>query len=584
MKKFLFLSTLLCSAMAMNAQESASADFGKIVPYNGKTLLAAPIQNSDIAYANPVMRVQRAPQGEIMVRTMASGVYSQILKWTKLQDGSEALGAYMADWLYGPALVPWQYYGLAGGELTGKPTYTYTRKDFSGQDQDMAMEDGKMVVWGTSQYYVEVQGRDEAGATAKWSRLETISPQKGDVLIVTETPVINSMVDFSAAYFGNIYGYYSGFQGGDYVGDGANDATAVVSIFTAPITPLTVFGGNAVVTAVDGKSAVNVDNMLFEIWTVNEEGQLGEVIAQTDGGEIKGNPASELASVEFTFSEMDGSGLPILKPVTIPAGKKFAVVVNNIEGSNLKFMFTTDPTGGTGNGGGYYLTNAGTMEPVDGSDGLSWMDVALGLKGYIPGGKFLTGDYTSLKDGYLEVPAAGGYASTYDNEYNMVAENVALFGSSHSFFDEAGEAQLQLTYPDWVTDVKIDTTDYSKTARFLLQIEADELPSGMSGRQGEVAINIFGYRASVVIGQGEFNAVSDAMVAEASARVEGDNIVLTYGEGVNAVDVVNVAGARVASYALPAGGNFTVPAADYAKGLYILNFKGDKKATVKVVK
>lgn len=584
MKKYLLLSALLSSAMAMNAQESVSADFGKIEAYNGKTYLASPVVKSDITYANPVMRAQKAPQAEILVRTMADGVYSQILHWTTLQDGSEGLGAYTADWLYGPALVGWKYFGLAGGDLTGKPSYTYTRKDFSGKDEDMPMEDGKLVIWGTTQYYTEVEGRDEAGLSAKWSRLETVNPSQGEVMLVAESPLFNSQVYFSAAYFGNMYGYYTGFQGGDYVGDGARDAAAVVSIFTAPITPLTVYGGNAVVTAVDGKAAVNVDNMLFEIWTVTEDGQLGEPVAQTGGGEIKGNPASELATVEYSFSEIDGSGLPVLKPVTIPAGKKFAVVVNNIQGSNLKFAFTDDATGGTGNGGGYYLTSAGAMEPINGQEGRTWVDAAIGLKGYMPGGKFLTGDYTSTKAGYLEIPAAGGYASTYDNEFNMVAEEVALFGSSHSLLNEAGETQLNITYPEWVTEVQIDTTDFSTTARFSMSIAADELPSGVSGRQGEVTVDIFGYKASVVIGQGEFNAVSDAQVAEASARVEGENIVLTYGEGVNAVDVINVAGARVASYALPAGGNFTVPASDYAKGLYILNFKGDKKATVKVVK
>lgn len=586
MKKFLFFSALLCSAMAMNAQESASADFGKAVLYNnGKTLLASPVVKSDIAYSNPVVRVQKAPQAEAIVRTMAPGVYSQILRWTETDKG-EGLGAYPADWLYGPALVPWQYYGLSN--FTGEQrTFTFTRKDFAEKEEDMVMEDGKLVIFGTTQYYPEVEGSDETGAHAVWSRKDAITlPEGAELMMVSESPIFNTQVDFSAAYYGNLYGYYYGFRDDTYVGDGMNDCRAVVSVFTEPITPLYVYGGSVIVTAADSKKSVTTDNLLFEIYKVTEDGQLGEVVAQAGGGLVRGDAVTGIASIEFSFSEMDGSGLPVFKPVSLPAGEKFAVVVNNVKGSNLRFYFTDDATGGTGNGGGFYLSgDAGTLVPISGNEGHSWADAAIGLKGYIPGGRFMTSpSLTDLNEGFLEVPVGGGYASTFSHDFEELYNEVAVLGSSHTYTLEDGTEQIKLSYPEWITGVEYDDSQYTETGLIYFRFEGAELPQGESGRQGWIEADIYGYKARVLVGQGEFNAVSDAQVAEASARVEGENIVLTYGEGVNTVDVINVAGARVASYALPAGGNFTVPASDYAKGLYILNFKGDKKATVKVVK
>ena len=53
-------------------------------------------------------------------------------------------------------------------------------------------------------------------------------------------------------------------------------------------------------------------------------------------------------------------------------------------------------------------------------------------------------------------------------------------------------------------------------------------------------------------------------------------------EGINNVNIVNIAGQTIATYELPASGQFTIPAANLSKGIYLLKFNNNQ--TIKVVK
>ena len=591
MKKILLLSTLLSAAMSMSAQELVKADLAERVPVKVSNTLATPMLKPAMQYTNSAVNMSKAPAADWAVYTLADGVYSQIPVWMA-ENGF--VGSYPVDVLYGPVLVGWQWKAYRPVDATvGEPTFSFVQRDLSGdgEDVDLPVVNGYGVssVFGVSESVVRVTGVNGDGATASWDRMDVIAPSDPSATATSLmwSPVNSERVNFSQAYWGNIYGYYIGYSSGEYYGDGYRNLTGVASVFRAPITPLYVFGGNAIVKSIDGATSVDASNISFEIWTLTEDGQLSEPIAQATGGQLFGDPVAKdnVGSLEFSFTENDPiTGLPIAKPVSIPAGKPFAVVLNNMQGSKLRVLMSSDPCGGIGQGGARLVIDEALSYLVEGYDFAS-DDVAIGLNGYIPGGKFLGS--TEGTD-FLMISDAGGVASTYSSNGDMVVEGGALFGCSHNFFVEdgiEGEAHVKMTYPDWITKAAVDTTDYYKTGRFALMFEADALPDGVNGRDGYVELDVYGFKSKIQIGQGEFTVgVNDAQVAEASARVEGENIVLTYGEGVNAVDVINVAGARVASYALPAGGNFTVPASDYAKGLYILNFKGDKKATVKVVK
>lgn len=597
MKKFLLLSTLLCSAMAMTAQNLESVDLGEMVPVKVSNTLATPIMKPALQYTNSEERIQRTPAVDWNVYTFARGVYSQIPRYS---EEYKDVVSYGVEFLYGPVLVDWAWVPVYPTDaVVGEPTFSFLQKALSDKEEDVEMrmsgKAGLTRTFGSSNSVVRITGVNGDGATTSWDRMDIISPMEpsAQATSLMYTPIMSEKVGFSQAYWGNIYGYYTGYSSGEVYGESyanksGDHVTGVVEIYTAPITPLYIYGGNAIVKTPEGVTNYDASNITFEIWTLNEEGKLEEMIAQATDGTMYGSPTgnSGVGSLEFTFSEYDEvTQLPIDKPVSLPAGKDFAVVLNNVTGSNLNVMMTNDPCGGVGIGGGYLLfqNSPDYMESFWGPD-YSFDDIALGLYGYIPGGRFLA----SSEDGeYLEAPVAGGAASTYDKNYDMVLEGAARFGCSHNFFVEDGfdnEAHVKVNAPEWV-EVAVDTTDYSTTGVFYLIANAEPLPGEMSGRDGYIELDVYGFKSKIQIGQGEFTVgVNDAQVAEASARVEGENIVLTYGEGVNAVDVINVAGARVASYALPAGGNFTVPASDYAKGLYILNFKGDKKATVKVVK
>lgn len=589
MKKVLLLSTLLCTAMAMSAQELVKADLGELVRVKATQKAAAPVFNKAMRYSNSIERVNADDKPAWQVYTTASGVYSQIPVWSE-ENGY--IAGYSIDFLMGPVLVGWEWAAVRPLDaIVGEPTYTYVQRDLaSGESVDLPVVDSRGITttFGSSESVVRITGVNGDGATASWDRMDLIDPADPTYTKTSlmYTPVMSERVNFSQAYWGNNYTFYNGYSSGEEYSENFTGASGFVSIFSAPITPLYIYGGNAIVVGVDNATSYDSSNITFEIWSVDEEGQLGEVLAQATDGHMYGNPLSEkeVGSLEFSFTETDPiTMLPTAKPVSLPAGKKFAVVLNNITGSNLRVLMAMDPCGGVGIGGAYYIVN----DKLDSfwGGGYSANDLAIGLNGYIPGGAFIG---LNNNQGFLEIPSNGGVASTYDFNYDLQVENGALFGCSHNFYVEdgvEGETHVKMTYPDWITEAAVDTTGYSTTGRFALSFAADALPSGVDGRDGYVELDVYGFKARLQIGQGNFNVgVKDAEVAEVSASVVGDDFVLAYGEGVNRVDVVNVAGARVASYNLPAGGHFTVPASDFAKGLYILNFAGEKKATVKVVK
>jgi hypothetical protein len=83
---------------------------------------------------------------------------------------------------------------------------------------------------------------------------------------------------------------------------------------------------------------------------------------------------------------------------------------------------------------------------------------------------------------------------------------------------------------------------------------------------------------------GEASVRIAALVKESTkAARQGDDFKLTYPASATSVAVYNVTGQRVGEYKLNASGSYTLPAAGWANGVYILKFNGSN-TTVKVIK
>lgn len=626
MKKVYLLSTLLCATVSLSAQEVMQAKFNQeaCVPVKAtarmqaKTCVTmAPSADFMPRFANPVKKLNNAPAaGNWDVATSPLGVYSAIMYD---DEGQGYFKQYMFDRWYLPAMTDTRWNGWYLGEnldFSLVEEEGFILRDINGNNDDIPMDTvtggyGVMQLFGSSMSEV-VRYAVYDGEYKEWGRMDALSKDLSESMIaagITEpqtgfyTPMASAYTAegqpipegtevrsefMSMANTGNIWGYYGGYSSGEYYGDGGypgQNVTGLVQKFTATASPLYIFGGNIICSSANVTQPIkDAEKISFEIWTL-VDGELSEMLASDTGRSVGGNTLNNyIGSIMYVFQDKS-SMIPQSAPVMIPAGVEFAIVVRNIAGTNMKVMFSGDYGAeegvSLGVGGGFWMVDDAIFYPDGGTR--SGSDFALGLDAYMPVAKF--------NGNYLAAPVEGGDVSTYygalengtvDPEWPAAAS----LSSTHPYVDCEGEQHMEITAPDWITSINADTTGYSMRGNFPVYMTAEPLPAGMENRHGVVKVSMYGYESSIRIGQGTGWSGVETTVAEAevSANVVAGDFVLTYGEGVDKVDVYNVAGSLVASYALPANGYFTVPASDWAKGLYVLNFTGEKKATVKVVK
>ena len=591
MKKIYLFSSLLCVTMALSAQEISKLPdnvLEKKVPAKATKAYFPFKQVSQ--YGNEMVRVKDmegapAAMDQFIRPYLAYGAYYMGSRYD--EEYGMVVGA-QADIIYGPAFEYWHWTGAGFGfdeeTWANMDNFTYTLVDLTQENDDEPLERLEDGTYGTSffgswPYIVQMDAENTVtGQKYTGSRLDFIQ-STADSNSYFYTPVNNER---------NIFGAYAYFASGSfysswYSADGAvPDLAGFAQIFPTPVTSLYLFGGNFLFCQGNKDYAVkDLDKITFEIWLIDENATLVEKIAEAGNPTLNGDYVNGIG--ELTFNFMNSTGL-VVSPVTIPAGQPFAIIINNVADTGVWPMFAFSARFGAimdgtsvntlGGGGAYEYLTDGTLK-----EHFGWtepgFDFAIGLDGYVPG--------MIMNADYADIPEEGGVASSYMGG-QMVVENAVQFASSYGIWNGDVE-QITFSYPDWIT-MNVDTTNFSTTGNAYLQFSADKLPDGMKNRHGYVSATCFGYTISMPIGQGPDWIGVETTVAEAevSANVVAGDFVLTYGEGVDKVDVYNVAGSLVASYALPANGSFTVPASDLAKGLYVLNFTGEKKATVKVVK
>ncbi|MDR2057324.1 MAG: T9SS type A sorting domain-containing protein [Dysgonamonadaceae bacterium] len=372
------------------------------------------------------------------------------------------------------------------------------------------------------------------------------------------------------AHFGG--GPYGGFQSGesfgsDYVVDGS-PCVGILSSYAKPLGVLSVrsidvFAENATETVVipDGKS------LSLSIYYVDENGDMeAEPFATSVATPDDCKLVNWATFINFKFVEIDPDGFETDLILQIQ-DKPFVVIVDGFDSSynGLNFLFST---AGGWSGGAYTIHSNGSIKTIGYSDSPStpMCDLLIAFDGVF--NCFEVEE--SLNN--LIIPEEGGNAANADGtiEGSIIYSTFAI-------------NELEFDIPDWLT-VTYDDSDFGTYCVIYFDIVGTELPDNMDGRRGEIKISSFGRTISLNVIQGNYDGISLAKAAAPQAIREGDNFKLVYPASVSSVSVYNVAGQRVAEYKLNASGTYTMPAADLAKGVYMLKFNGEKAASVKILK
>ena len=129
--------------------------------------------------------------------------------------------------------------------------------------------------------------------------------------------------------------------------------------------------------------------------------------------------------------------------------------------------------------------------------------------------------------------------------------------------------------PDWL-EISVS---YDATKGTVFNFKADPLPEGVSGRRADVSFTtVIGGREVFVATQGDASVAGVEATNSKVAVVDGNFVVES--DNATSVAVYNLAGQKVAEAAF--AGKATVPAADLAKGVYVVKFNDN--TVVKVAK
>lgn len=318
---------------------------------------------------------------------------------------------------------------------------------------------------------------------------------------------------------------------------------------------------------IKGVSLKNGAELTLNVYKVNDDGTLGDKLAVGKAGadDVK-LLANDLYSVTFKFFEEDELG-GLSEVAIYPETALFYAFTNFKGNSDISFE----------------------------SMCFNWPYVD--DKGEIPAsypaevGYFLVGDkmapFSAALDActapVLFVDALMGNLD-FDKNSNHFADNGGSLDvaveTNLIIFDAYASNPVQYyavenDIPDWL-EISVS---YDATKGTVFNFKADPLPEGVSGRRADVSFTtVIGGREVFVATQGDASVAgveatnSKVSVADGNFVVESDNA--------TSVAVYNLAGQKVAEAAF--AGKATVPAADLAKGVYVVKFNDN--TVVKVAK
>jgi len=357
--------------------------------------------------------------------------------------------------------------------------------------------------------------------------------------------------------------------------------TGFMQILPKLVSPLYARNVSVCAYSANGATAVPEGGVLkIQFYYLNDDGSLGELIDESTTNKFYVTSTSGTQGVfVFTF-EKEEDGLTIDNGLVLGTKAQVAIVISGFDNTwDFSLLFGTNSSAPAG----YTVSLPGSSYSING-DHL----VAIGtLTSGSPRADFyieFTGIFNCLSvyEGTSSVvfPVSGGWGVTATDDTHQY-NDIDLYSS----YDIVGDSVWVASMPDWVTDYEFDNTYFASDNVLMLYCKADALPSGVTGRSGEVVVASFGVTATIPVTQGDVTGIPSTKVELTTVSLNGNDFVLRYPASATSVSVYNVAGQKVASYPLTAAGTFTVPAANYSKGVYLFNFTGaNGVSTVKALK
>jgi hypothetical protein len=203
---------------------------------------------------------------------------------------------------------------------------------------------------------------------------------------------------------------------------------------------------------------------------------------------------------------------------------------------------------------------------------------------------FEEGQFFSLgaTSALFDMNAAFPFLHTADNRYEAPDAGGTKTFEIDAYWNPNGWwAEEDL--PDWISVGELTANPETGVVTFPVTVSA--LPQGVSGRSANIYIASYACNLTLQIKQGDAEwqeegrptSISTVNVKEVKAVRRGNDFLLSYPSSATSVSVYNVAGQKTGEYKLNQSGQQTLPAANWAKGIYILRFTGSDSA-VKVLK
>ena len=607
MKKQLLFSTVAFVAVAAVAQQP----YPKVQFTTADQLATRTVKVSEtVPSVVPVYASSRKSMAPTANFTLfaynSNGVYSTGL--------SRDYGSTQVSYSVGSLVSP-SYFAPMTSEVDPAPTFTWTYTTQEGTFPMATDANGRGVLNDAGGQTSVLGSINYPVVTAVSGSDQVVFDKGASDYTVTTGAVFMSLLNRNAnisMFDGSYDGTFSTYFYGDeetlaWIGaDSPYQADYLVQIFNAPTQPMVVSGGYINVLAVEESGSTQVfttdDKWTFELWTAeyDETGTpvLHDCLATAGAGSENvqqsydpknGSLLEGYYALNFNFTTIDPIfGIPVASPVVVPTGTRFAIVVRGLAGdTNARIGYgpTGKSTGGVfGPGNAYFVMldddrytylSMGTDYPT--------VEFVMGLDADLPAIAWAVDEMTS--------DVSGGYLYA-EMEGQQVSEN--LFYSSMPYTTTSGTDNYVMEMPDWVSldTMKEYGQGYSSSGAYLVSFVAQPLPSGETGRSGYITISCpkTGQSWGIKVGQGEWDpdsmpsGVETAQAEATKAYVAGEELHLAYGEGFDRADVYNVSGVRVASYSLPAGGQYVAPVSGLADGVYVVVLGGEKTETLKFVK
>ena len=316
----------------------------------------------------------------------------------------------------------------------------------------------------------------------------------------------------------------------------------------------------------------------LELFYRNANGTLGERIVESTTNEFVLTQGTQLGVFTFQFIKEE-AGFEFPAPFVIEAGREVAVIISGFDATwnfSLSVANTDIGQSFTLHGDDLNAFRWTLAEPFDERYPQAEM--------YIQFNAMFNTLVPLNADMIIEFPVNGGWGVT-GSEGGQNFNDFPVY-SAFNLLDPALEFDLVINRPDWINGMQIEDDYFDSHNEMMLFFQAEPLPDGVTEREGEVVISLYGVSVTIpVVQKGEEDtSVINPTVSNVNVFVSNNAFELSYTADFDTVTIFNISGQAVAMYDLPTNGSFLIPTGDLAKGAYIVRFAGAQVETVKVIK